>query len=301
MDKILVVIVTYNAMQWIERCLASVVESEKKADLFIVDNGSTDGTQEYIKNKYPDVSFIQSPDNMGFGRANNMGLEYALKEEYDYVYLLNQDAWIFPDTLTILTELCIRHPEYGILSPFQMSADVEHIDQGFSHRLRGWPSYFDIIDNFYNNKARDIYRVENVMAAHWLITKKCLKEVGGFSPSFPHYGEDDNYCARTSYKGLMIGVVPSARVVHDRAWREDSVEKKIYKGYITSIYKISCPTGSVLKNYMYSYYIALINMISYKSIKPFVYLWKFNINIRKFLINRKISMYNDGAFLKQEV
>ncbi len=75
--KILVIIVTYNAMQWAERCFASLRKSTVKPDMLVVDNGSNDGTQEYIQQHFPEVIFHQSRDNLGFGKANNLGLHYA--------------------------------------------------------------------------------------------------------------------------------------------------------------------------------------------------------------------------------
>ena len=129
--KLLVVIVTYNAMQWAERCFDSLRKSTIVPDVFVVDNGSTDGTQTYIHEHYPEVIFQQSKENLGFGKANNIGLQYALDNEYDYVYLLNQDAWVMPDTFEKLIIVHKEHPEYGILSPFQMEANMEHIDKNF--------------------------------------------------------------------------------------------------------------------------------------------------------------------------
>ena len=82
--KLLVIIVTYNAMQWAERCFSSLRNSIVRPDVFVVDNGSTDGTQIFVKEHYPDVMFHQSEENLGFGNANNMGLQHALDYNYDY-------------------------------------------------------------------------------------------------------------------------------------------------------------------------------------------------------------------------
>ena len=130
-SNILVVIVTYNAMQWAERCFSSLKSSSLRPDVYVVDNGSTDGTQSYIQEHYPEVMFHQSAENLGFGKANNMGLQYALDYNYDYVYLLNQDAWVMEDTFEKLVNLSKQYPDYGILSPFQMNSDLIHIDSGF--------------------------------------------------------------------------------------------------------------------------------------------------------------------------
>ena len=99
MKRIYIIIVTYNAMKWAERCFSSLRKSSISVKTIVVDNGSTDGTQEYVKTNFPEVHFIQSPENLGFGKANNIGIEVAYKEGADFFYLMNQDAWLFQDSI----------------------------------------------------------------------------------------------------------------------------------------------------------------------------------------------------------
>ena len=76
--KIYLIIVTYNAMKWAERCFSSLRKSSVPVHTIVVDNGSNDGTQEFIKTQFPEVEFIQSAKNLGFGKANNLGIEKSL-------------------------------------------------------------------------------------------------------------------------------------------------------------------------------------------------------------------------------
>ena len=94
--------------------------------------------------------FQQSAENLGFGRANNLGLQYALDNRYDYVYLLNQDAWIFPDTFETLVDISKRYPEYGIISPLQMNSDLYHIDVNIIQNTCSWYSNKDLLNDMYN-------------------------------------------------------------------------------------------------------------------------------------------------------
>ena len=295
--KILVIIVTYNAMQWAEHCFNSLRNSSIVPDVFVVDNGSTDGTQNYIQEHFPEVLFQQSKENIGFGKANNVGLQYAYNNGYDYVYLLNQDAWVMSETFEKLIGISMNHPEYGILSPFQMNADLCHIDIGFIKRVCSWNSNSDIFNDIYNNNLRQIYPVTTVMAAHWMITKKCLKKVGGFSPSFPHYGEDENYLERVIYYNFKIGIVPSLRVVHDRGRRLDPPEKRIYMGFISSIVRLSSPNISYISAIFFTICINLQLVIKYCSIRPVTNIIKVISRIGYINKNRKISMFYDCAFL----
>ena len=143
----------------------------------------------------------------------------------------------------------------------------------------------------------DIYSVSTVMAAHWMITNNCLKKVGGFSPSFPHYGEDDNYLERAKFYGFNIGIAPSLRVVHDRGWRIDPPEKRIYMGYIYSIISLSSPK-TLYKVAIFRILNKNIKLIfKYGSAKPIGNIFKLLSDIRTINENRKISKTKDCAFL----
>ena len=298
--KILVIIVTYNAMQWAKRCFDSLRNSTIRSDVFVVDNGSNDGTQAFIKEYCPETVFFQSDINLGFGKANNLGLQYALDNKYDYVYLLNQDAWVLPDTFEKLIKLSIAKPEFGILSPFQMNGDLEQIDRKFLEGACCIDSNPKMFNDFYNGKMDDVYPVKNIMAAHWLITRSCLCQVGGFSPSFPHYGEDGNYTDRVQYWDMKLGVAPQLRVVHDRGERMDSQEKKMYLMYMRSIKIESNPNSSIF-NGIYYMLSCLKFCFKYKSYMPIVYFIKICIHLSEILKNKKISKTQTCAFLKYKV
>ena len=169
---------------------------------------------------------MKSPENLGFARGNNPGLRFALEHGYDAAYLLNQDAWVEEDTISELVTAAQEHPEFGILSPLQLDAAGAY-DAQFAARCRPDP-------------RKRIQEVPYVMAAHWLITRRCLETVGLFAPVFPHYGEDENYCQRVRFHGLRVGVVPSARGVHDRAHRSESLEKVIYRNFTMASLVMLC-------------------------------------------------------------
>lgn len=296
MNKTLIVIVTFNAMRWIERCLSSVQSSQVAATAFVIDNGSNDGTQDYIKRHYPQVLFQQSEENLGFGRANNIGLRYALDNDFDYVYLLNQDAWIYPDTIGELIKLHNKYPDYGILSPFQMNANGK-IDRNFYSRIVSSDIFQSLYNDQYNNELKEIYEVPSIMAAHWFMPIGTVKKIGGFSPSFPHYGEDDNYSDRTRYYKLKIGIVPQLKVIHDRAFREETKDRIIYNGFTTSIYYLNNPFVPLYPSIFIAVRIALSNSIHYLTIRPLIFLIRIIFNIRDYRKNRMSSMNIKSAFL----
>ena len=189
--RVLAVVVTYNAMRWADRCLGSLLRSSLKPAVLVVDNGSSDGTREHVRSAFPEVRLECRPENPGFGAANNIGLRMALEEGFDFVYLMNQDAWVEEDTLELL----------------------------------------------------GIVEVPFVMAAHWLVSRGALRKVGGFSPAFRQYGEDDNYIDRLHWHGFSCGVVPAASAVHDRSGRSLPKEGRMRLKCVAPVVKLSNPGG----------------------------------------------------------
>lgn len=252
MNKLLVIIVTYNGSKWLDNCLRSVLQSTVKSDLFIVDNMSTDDTVQRIKNDYPEAILVESAENLGFGKANNVGLKYAVENNYEYVYLLNQDAWVFNDTFEKLIDIYQKHTEYGVLSPMQLSGDLKQLDQNF---LVCCPH--SMLSDIMCNNTKCLYDpVAKIMAAHWLLPVSIIKKVGGFSPSFPHYSEDHNYLDRIEYFGYKAGIVPDARAVHDRFYRKEKASVTLNKRNLRYLIEpISNPNLSLVKQIMVSPFI----------------------------------------------
>ncbi|MBO4738017.1 MAG: glycosyltransferase family 2 protein [Bacteroidales bacterium] len=214
--KIFAVIVTYNGTRWYDRCLGSLRNSEVPIETIVIDNASTDGTIEYIKKHFSSTIIIESNDNLGFAKANNIGIRYALDHDADYVFLLNQDAWIEKDTLTKLVQTFKDNENVGIVSPIHLKGDYSGLDIGFTKYMST-----DFVSDAYMGNFKNSYYVNSVNAAAWLIKTETIRKVGGFDTLlFVHYGEDDNYCQRIKYHGFKIAVCTNATICHDRECRK---------------------------------------------------------------------------------
>lgn len=291
--KVLVIIITYNGMQWMDRCLGSIRASSVPLDAYIVDNGSTDGTQEFIRTNYPEMIFEQSGENLGFGKANNKGLQYALDNNYDYVYLLNQDAWIFPNTIQALVGCHLKYPQYGVLSPFQLQANMKCLDVNFNQVCSTCSNF---INDAYFNRIKEVYATDTVMAAHWLISRECLMKVGGFSPTFPHYGEDKNYTNRVYFHKLSVGIVPVAKAVHDRENRETTNARNIYIEYIGMLVCMSEIFNPQSHRFLRIFQRAIRIAIKYKSLIGFLNALKVILSFKSIIENMTRSKF-PKAFL----
>jgi GT2 family glycosyltransferase len=240
--KVLAIIVTYNGMQWHERCFSSLEASTLPVDTFVVDNASSDDTVGYVKNNFPKIKLIESSINLGFGQANNKGMKYALENGYDFVFLLNQDAWIEPNTVEVLVGIQMNNKAFGILSPMHLVAEKDKFEYSFSNFIIPTYSSSDFLNDLYINKVKDIYSTQFVNAAAWLISKECLETVGGFDPIFFHYEEDMNYTHRVLYHGFKIGFCPSVSICHDCANRiieQKHIDKTYYNRLITGFVDIN--------------------------------------------------------------
>ncbi|MFD1601637.1 glycosyltransferase family 2 protein [Flavobacterium artemisiae] len=213
--KTSIVIVTFNGMKWIENCIESILKSTMQPEIIVVDNCSTDDTVHFLKNKYSEkIILIESNENLGFGRANNLGISLALQSDSDFIFLLNQDTIIQKDTVEKLFELAIKNPDFGIISPIHTNGDGSSLDISFLYYINKQCQSL-VSDSILNKEMKDIYQLEMINAAAWFLPRKTLESVGGFDPLFFLYGEDDNFCQRVLYHKLKIGITPLTAIKHD--------------------------------------------------------------------------------------
>ena len=273
MKKILVIVVTFNGMKWLDRCLGSVRSSETPADLYVVDNASADGSADFVEREYPEAVLVRNSENLGFTQANNMGIRYALESGYDFAYLLNQDAWIFPSTLGDL--LKASDEKSAILSPEQKAADGVSYDKLFEKNVLSKITSTD-------------GSVPRVMAAHWLVNLGILRKIGLFNPLFPIYGQDDNLCDRARYMGYKVRVVQGVSAIHDRLYREEPLERIVYRNYFTSsLVRLADPSRSYFLEILRVIPFTIVKAIKYKSFLPFRYLPKIFSSLSEVKSSRK--------------
>ena len=317
--KLLTIIVTYNGKKWMDRCLGSLRRASVQSDIIVIDNGSTDGTAEYIAAEFPEAQLVVTGENLGFGKANNIGLQKAVNEGYDYVYLLNQDAWVLPQTFERLIAAMEADPGYGILSPMQLTATEDKMDPRFvrwcpAAAWKEWKEASSVtemstlsdglstadsdVDPFGapESLSDKIHPVPFVMAAHWMIRRECFCKVGGFSPAFPHYGEDDNYIHRAQYHGFKVGVLSSAGAVHDREMRPASKEFQMRLKCVASVVKLSNPSNCFWLRCLFQPVMLLAISLRYGSWSVFKYIFTLFASYSRLRRIRQASL-TSGAFL----
>jgi N-acetylglucosaminyl-diphospho-decaprenol L-rhamnosyltransferase len=217
--RVSVVVVTYNALPWIERCLASVAGQE----LIVVDNGSRDGTVALVRERFPQAIVIEQ-ENRGLAAGWNAGLAAA---SGDYHFLLNADAWVVSDGLERLVEVMERRPRAGIVGPL-----VRSPDGSLQRSVRGFPSLWRLateylllrklaprsrlLNAFYaGDFGYDREReAEFLMGAALLVRPQAAAEVGPLDESFFLFSEEVDWCYRFRLAGWAVVFTPAAEVVH---------------------------------------------------------------------------------------
>lgn len=224
MKLIYCIIITYNGIRWVDKCFTSLRCTDYPIKIIVVDNGSIDGTQKAILEGFPEVELVQSNINLGFGKANNLGIQIALERGADYIFLLNQDAYLLDCSLANLIDKFENEPLAGIISPIHLAGDERNIDRGFLNYIqpKNTPK---LIGDLATGKLDKLYETEFVNAAAWVMPSKVVERIGMFHPIFDHYGEDNEYVNRLRANDYKIFICPNAIIVHDRPQDNDVKEK----------------------------------------------------------------------------
>ena len=211
MHKIYVIIVTYNGKKWYDKCFGSLLQSTIPCNIVVVDNDSNDGTVEYIRSTFPQIHVIEEKENLGFAKANNVGIKYALEQNADYVLLQNQDTWVKKNFLEELLQTFSDNKHTGIASGMQFYGD----ESGLIYPFYIYMPY-EFKNDCYKSQVKKYYQTEFMNAAAWLISRECIEKVGLFDTLlFAHFGEDNNYAQRVNYHGFKIMINTESHYCHD--------------------------------------------------------------------------------------
>jgi N-acetylglucosaminyl-diphospho-decaprenol L-rhamnosyltransferase len=214
-----VVVVTWNALPWVEQCLDSVGGRET----IVVDHGSTDGTVAFVRDRYPGVRVIEQ-ENKGMGGGNNTGMRVA---DGRYFFLLNSDAWVLGDGLDRLVELADAHPEAAVVGPRLLNTDGT-----LQRSARGEPSVWRLATEYlfirklapHSRLLNPLYRGDfahdELAEVDWLygpallVRREAADAVGLFDEDFFMFSEEVDWLTRFRRAGWKVLFFPGAEVVH---------------------------------------------------------------------------------------
>lgn len=213
--KVYVVVLNWNGKDFVEECLNSLQRQTYKAELVVVDNGSTDGSVELIEKKYPKIHLIKERMNHGFAGGVNIGIKYAIKNNADAIALFNNDAVAKKDWLEQLVKTMTQNSSAGIITCKLMRSDKKHFDStGDFYSIRGipFPRGRNTSDKGQYEKMEEVFGASGGAS---LYRTELLNDIGLFDERFFAYYEDVDISFRAQLAGWKVVYQPKAIAYHE--------------------------------------------------------------------------------------
>jgi hypothetical protein len=213
-QKVSVIVLNWNGRDDTIECLKSVYASGHGGyDVIVVDNGSTDGSVRAVRAAFPAALIIENEDNLGFAEGSNRGMAHAVESGAKYVMLLNNDAVIDKDALSLLAAEMERDEKIGAIGPLILywGTDDNAWSSGMTiDRKRGLVKDAGLV----RGRISGSHRVDALSACAIMLRASALKRCGYFDGKLFMYGEDTDLCVRLSRSGYSIACLPEARAWH---------------------------------------------------------------------------------------
>lgn len=240
-----IIIVNYNTKEVTKKCIESIIDktNEVNYEIILVDNASSDGSVESIKEKhFPHITIIENEGNFGFGRANNIGTKVANGQ---YIFFLNSDTFLLNDAVslfykkakergTFILGCYLQDLEGNYINSYSDFEDRKHIIVRSLYLYLPW--LLKIRKQSTNNRIEPIEKkVDFITGADLFIRKVDYDRLGGFDENFFMYCEDEDLCLRASKLGIPCWVITEPKIIHleGKSSKVSSTKRKM----ITTSYK----------------------------------------------------------------
>jgi N-acetylglucosaminyl-diphospho-decaprenol L-rhamnosyltransferase len=228
-SDITAVVVTYNGMPWIEKCLASVQDYAT----IVVDHGSTDGTLELVRERFPRATLLEQ-ENRGLGAGLNRGMRAA--PDARYYLLMNSDAWVVRDAVERMASFADVNSRVAIIGP-----RLRNLDGSVQRSVRGFPTLWRLATEYFflrklapHSRALNAFyagdfahdrtrEADFLMAACYLVRREATDEVGLFDERYFMFSEEVDWCYRFHEAGWTVVFLPDAEAVHvgGATWKKE--------------------------------------------------------------------------------
>jgi N-acetylglucosaminyl-diphospho-decaprenol L-rhamnosyltransferase len=220
---ITVLVVNYNTVHLLDRMLEAlrVASADLRLQIIIVDNASSDGSVKFLQEKFPDVEIVESPRNVGFGRANNLAVSRIRGR---YVLLLNTDAFVSVDTLLKSVDFMEQHPNCGV-----MGVKLVGEDGTLQPSCRYFPTPWNVflartgLARFFPNTRlvddmswdhNSVRECDWVPGCYYFVRREVIDLVGLFDPRYFLYFEEVDHCWAVRNEGWTVLFYPFTEVIH---------------------------------------------------------------------------------------
>lgn len=220
-----IIIVNYNTLNLTKNTINSIFEKTQNLDyeIILIDNDSKDGSKKFFKNEYgnrENIKFIESDSNLGFGKANNLGLKSATGK---YIFFLNSDTLLIDNSIKILFDFMEKNMDVGVCGANLYDENMNPV-HSYDTRIPGIfydlkASLRSIYTKIYKkrldfNYSDKVIEVGYITGADMFVRRKILDEVDGFDSDFFMYYEESELTNRIKKAGYKIMNIPQAKIIH---------------------------------------------------------------------------------------
>jgi len=214
--KVSIIIVNWNGKHFLKPCLESIKKNTKyeNYEIVVVDNGSNDGSIEFLEKNFSYVKIIKNKTNLGFARANNKAIK---KSRSEYLYFLNNDTEVNEGWISEAVKIAEKSGDIGIVGSkvYYMNMRPQYMAGRRIHQ-KGWKSSFIVkkLIEKWANSHDNIQKTKSINGAAFLVKKKIFDTIGLFDERFFVYGEEGDFCYRARGEDFIIMYTPFSKIKH---------------------------------------------------------------------------------------
>lgn len=214
MSKVSIIVLNWNGKKFLKDCLNSLAKlTYPQVEIIVVDNNSTDGSQEFVKVNYQKVILIENKENYGFAKGNNIGFKASTG---DYVLILNNDTIVTPNFLAPIIKDFENNPTIACLQPqIRLSENKELLDGvGGFLTFTGFLYHFGYLKDRMQSKYNKKMKIFSAKGACMLLRRKAIEKVGLFDEDFFIFFEETDLCFRFWLAGYFVVYEPESVIYH---------------------------------------------------------------------------------------
>ncbi len=216
-SRIAIIVLTWNQCEVTLECLSSLAEQHyDAADVIVVDNGSSDDTVERVRLSYPRVTVLETHANLGFVGGNNVGMYHALKGDYTYIMLLNNDTIVDPEMVSEIIRVMEEDPTIGAAGPKMLYYDHPATIWSAGNQVNWHTGECSRLQAESRDDPSDtaLQEVDYITGCAICVRREVIDRIGLLDERFFIYFEETDWCIRANRDGWRVVYVPSARLWH---------------------------------------------------------------------------------------
>jgi GT2 family glycosyltransferase len=254
-----ILILNHNGKTWLQPVYESVRNhGYPKVRIYLIDNASNDESVGMTRKKYPEVTVIRMPTNLGYCMAYNLAMPYAFGDGCDWVIWANNDVQIEPNCLSELARIVQSDSKIGVIGPAFLAWDKDE------------PNYYMVGNHPYAldammSKSGEAIDVEWVEGSFLMVSRRCVESVGPLDPYLFFYWEETDFCRRARHQGWRVVLVTRALARHYAGgWSAADQQNKTKANWLQSrnyyVYKLANPFQGFVRNIREALHLFLVNV-----------------------------------------